>query len=461
MIFLQAYRSVTNLSGPRASEARSVENQNDPVACAEGSRRVFILGAFDLDNYGDLLFPLIAAHRLARDRFEVVPVAPTATPTRFVDAMPQLDVTHLLTGTEPAAGILIGGGWIIHNLPIDVVKVYGDAGVGRWAGVGFWFAGVLAGALRDIPVIWNAPGVPNPFSRSKLAGVVEPAVAASDYIAVRERSSAQLLTTQDPERIEIVPDTAVDVSAMWPRADLERRLPGLAERFGFRPDQSYALIHLRRSLGPGGAADLARQIDRFADEHGLFPLLVSISHAMNDADLIAEVSGRLGCRHGVLVDPTSIQDVAALLACCRIYLGVSLHAYITAAAYDVPGLIVARSPHRRLSGFLEHTGHRRDMVRDWEQAFVEAARLLAEPPTPRIPASVREQLDAHWARVVSVLGDPVRGAPARHDFLVRYLRYGIKTEGPGWALEAAVTRGTPVDPAAVLAMRRAASGASQ
>jgi polysaccharide pyruvyl transferase WcaK-like protein len=409
-------------------------------------RRVFILGAFDLDNYGDLLFPLIAAYRLAKCGIEVVPVAPTATLTAFADAMPQIDVPALLTGDEAAAGILIGGGWIIHNQPVENLDVYRQGNAGKWASAGFWLAGVLAGAIRDIPIVWNAPGVPNPFPLSKLRGVVEPAIDASDYVAVRERSSAGLLVTRDPERIRIVPDTAIDISAMWPHEQLRETFEVLAARQGFQAGGDYAALHLRRNLGQADMPAVAAEIDAFMAAHGLTPLILSISHAMNDAAMAENLSRQLRTPHILLSNPSALREIAACIACSRVYLGVSLHAYVTAAAYGVPGVIVAHSAHRRLSGFLEHTGRRRDLARDWREGLRAAGENLAEGSVARVPDAARQALDEHWQRVEAALADPHGGSSRRQRFLRTYMRYGIEREGAVWGLEPGITQGSRMAP---------------
>jgi len=127
-------------------------------------RTIFISGMFDMNNYGDLLFPLVARTRLADAGFDVVAVSPTGGQADFPDALPTIDIGEMLSGSIAPAGILIGGGYMIHANSLAFLDHYGDPSLGNWAGAGLWLGATLAAALRDIPIAWNAPGVPHPFS---------------------------------------------------------------------------------------------------------------------------------------------------------------------------------------------------------------------------------------------------------------------------------------------------------
>jgi len=102
------------------------------------AKRVAITGTFDVANYGDLLFPLIARHRLGSMGVEIVPVSPTTGMTVFADAMRPVGIESLIAGEQAVDAILIGGGYIIHLLPLDVLQEYRDAGVGESGVPALW-----------------------------------------------------------------------------------------------------------------------------------------------------------------------------------------------------------------------------------------------------------------------------------------------------------------------------------
>lgn len=153
---------------------------------------VLLTGMFDMENYGDLLFPQIAQWRLAALGHDMIAVAPTGHATGLADAMPAMSIADMMSGTGPITGVVVGGGYIIHAHSMDFLEDYQTHGTGTWCGAGLWLGATVAAAIRDVPIAWNAPGVPHPFSMRQRS-LVHAALAAASYAAVRDRGSAALL----------------------------------------------------------------------------------------------------------------------------------------------------------------------------------------------------------------------------------------------------------------------------
>ena len=97
------------------------------------ARRVWLTGTFDVLNYGDLLFPLIAAHRLAPHGIEIIPIAPTAHWPPWQDAAAPLGVRDMLAGKcrrMPSHG----RGYIVHTQSLGFLEEYQEDEVGETAG---------------------------------------------------------------------------------------------------------------------------------------------------------------------------------------------------------------------------------------------------------------------------------------------------------------------------------------
>ncbi len=244
-------------------------------------RRVWLTGTFDVLNYGDLLFPLIAAHRLAPHGIEIIPVSPTAQRPPWQDAAAPLGVRDMLAGAASADAVLIGGGYIVHTQSLGFLEEYQADGVGETAGAQLWLGATLAACLHDVPVAWNAPGVLGPFSAAIRDSVVAGALAAADYVSVRDEGSAEFLGDADGASVQIVPDTVVDLARMWPKATLASDAAVLRQRKSVPDDARLLALHIRRrSLGELDHAALAARIDAFAREHALLPLLISIGPSL-------------------------------------------------------------------------------------------------------------------------------------------------------------------------------------
>lgn len=411
-------------------------------------RTVWISGVFDIRNYGDALFPLLARHRLAPHGYEVRTVTPAGGACGWAECPPCTPAAALLTGDLPLHGLLIGGGNILYggiparallrSAPADAAADAAD-----WGAPAIWLAPMLAAALHDVPVAWNAPGTPYPLT-DRWRDLAHAAFRASSHVALRDPASVTL--AGDAPDVSVVPDTAAALATMWPLATLAPTFRTLLARKGAPPEARFMAVHLRdRSLSPDTRPALAVWLDAQSREAGLVPLLVSIGPDLGDSEALAELSRTLSTPHLLLDDPLGPREIAAAIAHSDLYLGASLHGYVTAAAYGRPGLLVARPAHRKYGGFLAHLGRSDDLRRSWDE--VMAGPLPAPGLARSIPGALLDQLDAHWAAVVAAFADPACHSTQRGEFLRRAVAAGLTdATGPEWLLRPFLHDGPALTP---------------
>jgi polysaccharide pyruvyl transferase WcaK-like protein len=398
------------------------------------SKILLLTGMFDMVNFGDLLFPLIARHRLSPFGWSVVPVAPTASQPPLEDAMPPIAVADLFSMTTKLDAIAIGGGYVIHNHPLRFIETYDIGDAGNWAGSALWMGACLAATLRNVPLVWNAPGAPHPLAKGPQA-LARRALRMSDYVSLRDQGSAEILGLSSDKDINIVPDTVAGLADMWPRADLAKDFRSLQERKAFPSNTRLMALHLRRRSVAGVDLDhLAKDLDAFAAAHELTPVLVAVGQSHDDATLARDFSRHIKSAHILLDDPTGLREIAAVFAYSTLYVGASLHGYIASAAYGVPGILVARPAYRKFSGFLEHTGRINDMVRDWGAAWLLAGSALSGRGLTSFPESMLAKIDSHWARLRQAIEMPPSNPDERHGLLTLWMQQGLSEGGPAWAL---------------------------
>ncbi|WP_226580497.1 polysaccharide pyruvyl transferase family protein [Acuticoccus sediminis] len=403
-----------------------------PAPGASG-RRALLFGTFDVANYGDLLFPIVAAHRLRPLGWEVVPVAPTMQQTGLEDAL-QPHALGRLPGGIAGDAVLIGGGEIVHAWPAAFLEEYRVGDLPAWAYPSLWLGASLVGALNDLPIVWNAPGVPSPFPEPLRHTAVESALAAADYVAVRDDASMRFLGTGHSANVIVVPDTVLDLARVWPLETLAPAYTALAARKGIPADAALLAVHVRTAgLGSLAMEDLAASIDAFASARGLTPLLVAIGPCLHDAEAARSLSSALTLPHICLDDPRSLREIAAAIAFSRGYVGNSMHGYVTALGYAKPGVIVARPAFRKFSGIADHVGRAQDVVREWQDGLARLADTLGD--TVAVPPSVFDALDRHWSAVAAAIADRDAGRDRRAAFLRRYVSSTLGTAGMGWLLQ--------------------------
>lgn len=394
-------------------------------------RHIWISGALDIRNYGDALFPLLASHRLERHGFRIRPTTPFGGDSGWAGVDPCQPLATLFDPGVPVDGLLIGGGNIVYGgisagVLLRLPPTAEHLPVTDWAAPGIWLGPMLLAALRDVPVAWNAPGVPYVLTR-RWHQLLAAAFRASAPVSLRDQDSVELLgPAAESADIMIPPDTAIDLAAMWPKPMLAPAFARLLHRKHAPADARFWAIHLRdRSLGETPMAALAGWIDAVSRAHGLTPLLVAIGPTLGDDQAIRDLAALLEVPHLLLDDPEGPMEIAAAIAHAEGYTGASLHGYVTAAAYGLPGALVARPAHRKFGGFLAQIGRSDDLCRSWDTLIARSQPLDGVPGPCRIPADAFDKLDRHWSAVRESFAHPARQQAQRADFLRAFLTAGF------------------------------------
>ncbi|MGR9073474.1 MAG: polysaccharide pyruvyl transferase family protein [Gammaproteobacteria bacterium] len=398
------------------------------------TKKIAICGVFDMNNYGDLLFPLVAEHRLKRHGFIISPYAPS-TLLPELSALPPEPISKLMLGSETLDGVMIGGGYIIHNQPISKLLNYQEANEADQVSNATWLGATLSACLADIPIVWNAPGVPFPFPKQHHA-YLKAVMSASSYLSVRDTGSARLLPRRDEEELAIVPDPVAELSKVWSVDDLSTSFSDFRDRHRIEKTLPLLVINIRhRSLSGLGQERLGRLIDEFAKATDLLPVLLPLGEAHDDTATALSVSRHIAANHTVYSDPSDLKEITSVIAHAALYVGASLHGYIAATAYAVPSVLVAKPAYTKFRGYLEHTGWLDDLTHDWQSAFGRASVLFTGSSRRRLPETVFAALDRHWSRIRDELSDRHRHTRRRQAFLGALLHEGMILGGTRWLLE--------------------------
>lgn len=358
---------------------------------ASPRRRVALFGTFDVENYGDLLFPLVARARLAAVGAEIIAVSPTSARTRYRDSPPALSQAEF--NRDPAAfdAVLIGGGNIVH------LRDFGLPGYGPTAYPALWAGSTAYARRHGLPVLWNAPGVLAPPTATEPPDWLRRVVAAADHFAVRDRESADALVRWSGRRPLIVPDTALDLPLVWPRRQLLQRYAEIRTELGLQGPGPVIAVHVKaRSLSGQDPAEFATMLGKALAAQGAHAILLAIGRCHGDHDLAETIHAAapqgLTSAFG---DVDSLQDIAAVIAGADAYLGASLHGHITAAAYQVPARLIAVPALDKFPGQARLIDRSHELVAGWPEALADLPEVLASPRPP-LPKAVAEGLEAHW-----------------------------------------------------------------
>jgi len=226
---------------------------------------------------------------------------------------------------------------------------------------------------------------------------------------------------------------------MWPRHTLDPALSAVGGRLGWT-GAPYVAVHLRAGHGEEAhIREVARHLDGFCAANGLEAILVAIGDDLGDGASAASLRAAMTTRSHVLDGSSTLREVAAVIANARLYLGGSLHGYVTAAAYGTPGIIVTARPQQKFGGFLQWMARQQDLARTWQEACSQGAERLHAGRMPGLPPKVRASLDTHWQAVVDMVRNPAPRALQRAALLRGMTARAGGTQGMKWLLAPSVT----------------------
>ena len=354
--------------------------------------QIGMCGTFDVENYGDVLFPLIAERELTDrlgsvnlQRFSYFEKAPPRWPYK---------VTSLAELPKIAAsldGMIIGGGHLI-RFDKHIAPGYQPPLPDIHHPTGYWLNPALLALHHGCPVVWNAPGaygeVPH-WARP----LMELAIKFSAYVAVRDEPARQMLAPFANARdIAVVPDTCFGIpSIVDPK----------------RPSQDFSTF--RQSLNildpylviqaTGGLDAFVRLVREHADRFAGYRLVsLRMGPILGDDDnVLRDVPGLIqlpGWPHPLVM--------AELIAGAKGAVGVSLHLAITALAFGVP---VFRPKNACTGKYAILAGHARVFWFD-DEAEIDAdwfLTRLGKRPVDSELFTIAGALNTHWDRVASCI----------------------------------------------------------
>jgi len=384
---------------------RACEDAVEARPVKRDAPRVGLWGTFDVENFGDLLFPRIFELELRRriPNADIRFFSPLGT---RVALDPSLETEPLGSWSYERAAelgaeldlVVVGGGEIVHTHDEYYERWYGDGGA--LLRPSEYFVGGLGSKLeRCCPVAWHAVGVPfelDGYARE----LVRSALPGRRYVSVRDEISRERLRQVVPDReIVLVPDSAFLLERLFSRDELEERRRRLRDKGEFPREARPLVLQGSVALLPFAAsiADAAAGIDCGV-------VLLSTGPCHGDDEFAAALAERLPNAYRLGSDATLV-DIAAAIAGASGFVGISLHGTITALVYDVPVVVVNPVGYTKLDGLAEVVGIPESVIHAVEE-LPEALRRLDRSAPPQI-APLVQRVDAHFDALAEIARESV------------------------------------------------------
>lgn len=377
----------------------------------ERTWQVAIFGTFDVENYGDLLFPIIAEAELTR-RLGSVNLHRFSYHGKNRPEWPYA-VTSLTELPHIAAsldGVLIGGGFLIRFDKV-VAHGYGPTTANIHHPTGYWLTPALIAQQHGVPVMWNAPGMHCNSIPDWARPLLTMALEQSQYVRVRDGLSRDALgaLTQQAE-IEVLPDTAFGLPRLIDEQQPSTEFVRLREQAGLTGP--YIVIH---------AIHVVESFVKLFEDHaeafqGYQLLVVPIGPVLGDDPSV--IAARLPQAITLSFWPEPLL-MAEILSQAQAVIGHSYHLAITALAFGVPVFCSADLTTGKYTALAEFDSLHAlpDAATVDPQWFL--ARVGKTHPSPAARAAA-DRLGEHWDRVAAIIrqgktsSQPVLGAFLQH-----------------------------------------------
>lgn len=366
-------------------------------------------GTFDVENYGDLLFPNLL-RSVVNDLGDVKAVSPVGGPAVWRDTDTSISTTEFAKDRQRYSAIVIGGGNIIRAEPSDLASYSaGPSGLAHYSDL--WL-GAIRCASMEAPIAWNAPGVPERIG-THLHDKVRAVLERSDYVSVRDEASRSFLAEAHPTaKIEVVPDPAWMIEKLWSEQELASIYEGflLANKIS-RPSGRTVIFHLNRRYLRADPAAVASHIETISHKLDATPIFLALGPCHGDGATAQSIAGRMKHPPTVVDAPASIKEVTAILANASAYVGSSMHGFIVASAFGVPATCVANYSSAKFKGISQLAGSRTVVVDSWAAATEIVDEFSAQETKSQI-ADLRQRAQAavlhHNERLRTILSGTAR-----------------------------------------------------
>jgi polysaccharide pyruvyl transferase CsaB len=301
---------------------------------------ILACGYYGFANLGDEAVLAGLVHGLQQAGF-TEPVAVLSADTGYTErahhvlAVPRTDIRAVWRSMRRARVFVLGGGSLLQDVTSARSIVY--------------YLGMQVLARRaGCRIAWIGQGI-GPLQRRWTRRWAAWSARQAEVVVVRDPASADVLRAMGVRSVQV----GADLSFLLPEANTENGWR-ILRQLGF--PQGDAWIAISPRYGAEGRAPLVpllRSLARYAQQQWEAGIVLLPMQLPRDRELVEKIAQDLP-EAIVLREPLSVQEGKDVLACCRVVVGVRLHALMLAAASGVPALAISYDP--KVRAFWEPVG---------------------------------------------------------------------------------------------------------
>lgn len=386
------------------------------------------IGTFDLENFGDLLFPNVLEKNL-KDRLDVnlVLFSPVGGNKPFEDDVTVYPISDFdkLQKEYNFDAIIVGGGDLLR---LDDTVATKDMYKADIPSFDFFINPSIYAEKYNIPLLYNVPGVPFAFTSAQ-KNLVKAICSAVSYISVRDSRSAEHLSAcLENQDITVSPDSVLSIASLYSKDDLKDRFNKFKSDYDLE-ENKYIVFQCVSTIFPENEDVIAKELDKVAKESGLGIVFMPITYVHNDADVMNGIFSKMKTDNKKFVtDHLSPFEMCALLANSGGYIGSSLHGGIVSIAYGKTACGLNMLGLSKLKGIYKDFGIENNVVNSAENISktFASAKVVGDSELN----GFLSKISSHFDKIAELIKTPVKNESCIISDIIREYYYFVaeKTE---------------------------------
>lgn len=341
-------------------------------------KKIAQIGTFNVDNLGDLLFPLVFQEIIKDicysldEEYQIVIFSPNCDgyEATYTD---QIEVRDLLEFDQHSFDhVFIGGGDLLRSDDWSINRLYKMNNLS--------FTSILSPTNKSINNL-NTLGIGVPFELDEgFAKYICNSFKRFQNISVRDSMSRKYLIQQNIEA-EIVPDIVVSISKYFPKEIMQIHLQDVLKRNGysFLPTEYIVFQANDTVFQDGEVITMGAMLNELSSQLNVPIVLLSIGECLGDNELFGQLSPLLDNYYifDKGRDPSlKLIEKVSILANAGGFIGSSLHGNIISYSYGIPFLTFTGNYSTKIAGFFQMIDNEQNCFRNPSDFYIKKQFII-------------------------------------------------------------------------------------
>lgn len=365
-------------------------------------KKVAQIGTFDVENFGDLLFPTVLSKVLKKNQIDVDIFSPYGGKKPFEEEIIVYPISELenMLNKEKYSAIIIGGGDLI-RMDTSIANTYEQSITNSLL---VWEYPIIIAKKYGIPIIFNAPGVPFYFNE-KYQVIVKFLIENVDYVAVRDFTSKKILNSCGLKSINVVPDTILYINNLLPKEKLNKLNIHLQKEKIIPNWDDYIIFqHNKAKINDKKYINKLKKLINHISSTNKKIVFMPIGYVHDDEKFMNKIYDSADKNQYLIKSKLSPIEMLSIIARSKGFIGTSMHGIITSYAYGNAVMMLNPLGLTKIDGISEIINLKNANIRNVDMA-TNYYQNDFYCQTNRVKSNVDQSINEHFEKIISLINN--------------------------------------------------------